>query len=130
MLTKKLFVIAIWVILGCAYLWLLNFAKFPAGSFESFAHFSFMLIGAGLVYDITAKMYAIPSFRNNWGRLLGCIGGVVLGFLMVLLGVACDAQTWLPMHLGFLFALGGVVFTVWQATKAEEVFKELQSTFG
>lgn len=89
-----------------------------------------MLIGAGLVYDITAKMYAIPSFRNNWGNLLIRIGGIILGFLIVLVGVACDALAWLPLHLGFVLALAGVLIAIWQATKAEEVFRELQSMFG
>ena len=130
MFTRKSLAIAIWVLIGCGYLWFLSFAKFPTGSLDSFVHFSLMLIGAGVVYDITAKMYAIPSFRNNWGKLLARIAGVILGFLIVLLGIACDALAWLPWHLGFVLALFGEGVAIWQATKGEEVFKELQSMFG
>ncbi|WP_395355603.1 hypothetical protein ACHFJ9_16775 [Vibrio sp. D3] len=121
----------VWVLFSSIYLHYLSANVPKEYSLESYALFTFLLIGGGLSYDIAQKIYHLPKNSKGWLELALYMLIVFLGHIGVISGLFVtaillnDYSKTVALLVGMSISLSYLAASCVAAYKSEKVFKKL-----
>jgi len=140
-MNKKIVSAIAWAFFSCVFLWLFSLTQIQklssppseAELFNSFALFSFMLLGGGASYHFLTEIISSPYNRNDlrlWNKLsknLLIMMGLLISIPVIILICRNYLPNWTGWILSYSYSVISMLIAFWRGTRIKSLFKEISS---